>query len=232
MPSGTTTFRQNQYTSMAFQLKPNKASWRIWNLFLNHLHSNGHLHKPLGKWIHQPHQEWVWYSTDDASTIYKYQAIPQVGSHGQLRSVKTWYSIERATEARDLPFPLHPTTVTFSPGPHPIHFHSTSSNSVYPISSTSPPGNSIWLSSKTPEYLEDTDPFYQHLLGPSEALDIDIELTAHHIQTSTLLACSDGSFNPICGEGSHGWVFSSSEKLLLLKGAGPVSSNLPISSRT
>jgi hypothetical protein len=139
--------------------------------------------------------------------------------------MKTWYSIERETEARDLPFPLHPMTVTFSPGPHPIHFYSTPSNSVYPISPPSPPGNPIWISSNTPEYLEDTDPFYQHLLGPSKALDIDIELTAHLIRSSTLLACSNGSFNPICGEGSHGWVISSSEKHLLLKGAGPVSGN-------
>jgi hypothetical protein len=76
-----------------------------------------------------------------------------------------------------------------------------------------------------PTYLADTDPFYQHLLGPSDALNINLEQIIHHINSSTLLACSDGSFNPGSGEGSHGWVFSSPDKTILLKRTGPVSGN-------
>ena len=54
--------------------------------------------------------------------------------------------------------------------------------------------------------------------------DILLEL-ANRITEGTLLLCSDGSFHPHRGIGSHAWIFSTPEGEILLKGAGPIDCN-------
>ncbi len=39
------------------------------------------------------------------------------------------------------------------------------------------------------------------------------------------MTCSDGSFNPDNGKGSLGWIISTTDKVTLAKGAGPVDGN-------
>ena len=48
-----------------------------------------------------------------------------------------------------------------------------------------------------------TDPFYQYLLGPPTFFQIDEVILADAIRSGTLLACSDGTFDPTTGLGSH-----------------------------
>jgi hypothetical protein len=42
-----------------------------------------------------------------------------------------------------------------------------------------------------------------------------------YISDHSLLACSDGSFDPKVGLGSHSWLFADPEGMLLWSGAGP-----------
>ncbi len=68
----------------------------------------------------------------------------------------------------------------------------------------------------------DTPEFYQRLIGPHPPID---QQTGFHIATGieleTLITCSDGSFDPASGQGSHGWVVSTNDRIMLAKGAGP-----------
>jgi hypothetical protein len=76
-----------------------------------------------------------------------------------------------------------------------------------------------------PDYLNDTDPFYQHLLGPPDNLNVSTDEIGSLIVSGTLLVCSDGYYKPEEGTGCHGWVMASSSNNLVLQGAGPNDGN-------
>jgi len=90
---------------------------------------------------------------------------------------------------------------------------------------------SLWDQSNTPIFLESSDAFYQYLLGPPQKLAFNKAQIAVAISAGTLLACSDGSFNPRSGTGSHGWVMATPNREVLLTGAGQMSGNPRISSQ-
>ncbi len=66
-----------------------------------------------------------------------------------------------------------------------------------------PPTTSLWRSEETPDYIRNTEEFYQHLLGPPDNLNIVQTQIAKHIESNTAAACSDGSYDPQYGTGSH-----------------------------
>ena len=64
------------------------------------------------------------------------------------------------------------------------------------------------------------------LIGPFQDPEEGILLElANRITEGTLLLCSDGSFHPHRGIGSHAWIFSTPEGEILLKGAEPIDCN-------
>jgi len=76
---------------------------------------------------------------------------------------------------------------------------------------------SLWDQSHTPVFLEGSEAFYQYLLGPPDRLDFNTAQIASALSAGTLLACSDGSFDPRSGTGSHGWVMAVPSREVLLK---------------
>jgi len=65
--------------------------------------------------------------------------------------------------------------------------------------------------------------YFFRLVGPIQPPDeADLVEVVAHIQSGTLLVCSDGSFHPHRGIGSHAWVFATSTGQILLQGAVPV----------
>lgn len=105
--------------------------------------------------------------------------------------------------------------------PRPIYFFfSTPSTSPFPQTLPSTDTNT-WLAEDTPEFLRETAPFYQHLLGPPDRLHGETAHIARHIETNSALACSDGSYDPHFGTGTHSLVFSTTRKEILLQSAGP-----------
>jgi hypothetical protein len=77
-----------------------ESAWNTWRIFLQHFHVNGRLKEPLGQWLHQPHQQWKWYTTADSTQVYKYKPetnecvtfqpiLPPMTCHN-LRSFRPW----------------------------------------------------------------------------------------------------------------------------------------------
>ncbi|MFN9979514.1 MAG: hypothetical protein ACK53Y_06355, partial [bacterium] len=64
--------------------------------------------------------------------------------------------------------------MNFSSGPHPVHFTSVTSPLPFPPP-TAPPLIYLWPRHMIPDYLNDTDPFYQHLLGPPDNLNVSTD---------------------------------------------------------
>lgn len=124
---------------------------------------------------------------------------------------------------------LLPTTITNISGTDSLYFHSSPSSTPFPTLHVRPV-QTLWPLPHTPDFLLYTDPFFQYLLGPHQHLLYDSALLACELASSTLAACSDGSFNPITGFGTHGWVFASTNKTILMKGAGPMCGNPTLSS--
>jgi hypothetical protein len=91
--------------------------------------------------------------------------------------------------------------------------------SMFPQSSTEITSN-YWPAEDTPPFLRGTVPFYQHLLGPPERLNIDSENFARHLTWNTSLSCSDGSYDKQYGTGTHGWFFSTDKRTYYSKVQG------------
>jgi hypothetical protein len=123
-----------------FQPKPSKSAMRVWENFLSHIHRFGKLNNPLGPWLCESHQKWCWFSDPVTKAAYhlinkQWHCHPPITSPIQsqrLRSSKTWYSLLSFTVSHDIPRVLLPTTIEFSPGPHPIHFSHSPSQVPFP----------------------------------------------------------------------------------------------------
>jgi ribonuclease HI len=187
------------------QPRPSSAAWVIWKNFLHHFHTNGKLLTPLGSWINTIHQSWCTFELVGANIVFRHHPTPNTqGRH--LRSSRMWFSTDIFQETAELPHDVVPTTFIHHKD-NPSLFYSRPSRSVYhPQVHTFPP--SLWDQSNTPIFLEGSDAFYQYLLGPPQKSAFNMAQIAFAISAGTLLACSDGSFNPRSGTGSHGWVMA------------------------
>jgi hypothetical protein len=124
-----------------------------------------------------------------------------------------------------------PTTVTFHPDPRlSTYFFSYLSSSSFPIH-TPPPTPSLWSTHDTSEYLLNTPPFFQRILGPPHKYKtLNSTHLAERIQEGDVWACSDGSFMEELGTGTLGWVIGSSDKKIWFKSSGPVTSDPALNS--
>jgi hypothetical protein len=77
---------------------------------------------------------------------------------------------------------------------------------------------SLWPLPSTPPYLVNTAPFFQYLLGPHRLFLSKTNPLAQAIKNGTLVACSDGSYDPLTGFGSHGWGFATLSEQILIEG--------------
>ena len=84
------------------------------------------------------------------------------------------------------------------------------------------PTTTIWDLPAANHAFVDTPEFYQRIIGASPPIDSRIGgQIATGIELETLVTCSDGSFDPATQLGSHGWIISTSDKMMLAQGAGP-----------
>ncbi len=193
--------------------------------------------QPLGRWVNTPHQMWTWFFSPDNARVYRFtphtntwmsfHPVPLESSR-RLRSSKTWYSL---LQGEDTPAPTVacPTTIRFITNANSVYFYSSPSSTSLPEPPLYKPA-SIWPSNTAPPFLEGSDPFFQYLLGPPSSLHINTLNISQEIQVCTLLACSDGSFHPTYGRGTHGWVIASNTGNIVLQGAGPMSGHPDLSS--
>ncbi len=158
---------------------------------MSHFHSFEKLNNPLGPWLCESHQKWCWFYDPVTMAVYhlikeQWQSHLPITSPTQsqhLRSSRIWYSHLTFTVSYDTPRVSIPTTIEFSPGPHPIHF--SNSPSQVPFPPIHKEYSSIWQS-PIPKYLVGTDPFYQYLLGPPTFFPVDKVILADAIHSCTL----------------------------------------------
>jgi hypothetical protein len=72
-----------------------------------------------------------------------------------------------------------------------------------------------------PPPLQNTPPFFQRLIGNSPPTTSHCETLRDHINRQQLLSCSDGAYCPTTNNGSHSWIFGSSDTPCIVAGAGP-----------
>jgi ribonuclease HI len=216
---------------------PLREAWTVWKNFLQHFHTHGKLSLPLGHWTGHTHQTWFTFELSGAHIVFRknqvtdswllYQPLRTQNSHN-LRCSRIWFLTEHYREVDIVPPTVVPTTFIR----HrliPTLFYSRPSASPFAQNTTKIP-RSLWAPDHTPMFLEGSEAFYQYLLGPPDRLHFDTAQIASTLTTGTLLACSDGSFNPRTGSGSHGWVMALPSKEAVLTGSGPMSGDPKLAS--
>jgi len=190
--------------------RPPQSFWNIWYTFLQFFTRGRKLMTSLGQWTMIPHQAWEWFSDIhhtvweriDDDTWKKYTAIAPTRRQTRHSHRKYITGVIVPPPEKDL---LYPATIESQ---HSDYF--TVSISPTPFREPDPPTiPDLWRHAPPPAALENTPPFFQHLISTpptaQECQDIAQELTE-----KTLLACSDGACDPVRAVSSHGVVFSSS----------------------
>ncbi len=190
--------------------RPPQSFWNIWYTFLQFFTRGWKLMTSLGQWTMIPHQAWKWFSDIhhtvweriDDDTWKKYTAIAPTRRQTRHSHRKYITGVIVPPPEKDL---LYPATIESQ---HSDYF--TVSISPTPFREPDPPTiPDLWRHAPPPAALENTPPFFQHLISTpptaQECQDIAQELTE-----KTLLACSDGACDPVRAVSSHGVVFSSS----------------------
>jgi ribonuclease HI len=118
-----------------------------------------------------------------------------------------------------IPVILHPATVyitTKYPGYFQINY------STNPFPDTLPDSAPVWDADPTTHAFVDTPEFYSRLLSHNLPTSFHTgQDIATSLELETLVACSDGSYDPNQKIGGHGWVLSTTDRKTILEGAGP-----------
>lgn len=213
------------------QQRPPASAWKLWQIALAHISTNGILHQRLGKWTEQSHQRWTWFCHSSQALIYhlgpdnswqEYHPVsPVAASSRTTRQTKIWYNLQHSHPISPNASELLPTTIYQDPLFDDDLLYDIPSSSAFPTTSQQSQ-QSIWDLDDSLHILADTSEFYQRLIGPLPQLNEHEGMTTvHQLELETLLACSDGSYYQESHTGSHGWVLASNEQTILLQGAGP-----------
>jgi hypothetical protein len=195
------------------QVQPTEPAWQQWRVALQYISTRSKLHQPLGSWTSIPHQLWEWFAHRTLPIVYRkhndnswleFHPIPTSGPLCITHQTKIWYALDNGSPSSPNTHQILPTTLHCTPPQSTDRYYSAPSSSTFPLASSSSP-NSLWPATADIHAFVDTPEFFQRLIGPSPVLDESITADiATHIETGTLLTCSDGSFTPDTGTGSHG----------------------------
>ena len=186
---------------------------------------------PLGPWLRLPHQKWKWYKDHNSDAVYLnsgedtwflHTPVPSpVQATRRTRQTRVWYNCDNAIQQEPNGLSLVPTTL-YRDSRFPSFFHQVPSPTGIPPTTPPLPQESIWNLPPTDHAFVDTPEFYQRLIGltPPHTFAAGFDI-ATGLELETLVTCSDGSFDPDKKMGSHGWIISTTEKVMLAKGAGP-----------
>ena len=148
-----------------------------------------------------------------------------VPSHSQrtTRQTKIWYQLGMGQPSTPEAMELVPATLTYDDQYEPTKFYVNSSMSCIPPESVPSPGASYSTIESPLQALDDMPEFYQRMLGPLPSMADQATLSiVHGMELETLVACSDGSYDPMTKRGSHGWLFANEgHQDPLFQGAGP-----------
>jgi hypothetical protein len=81
--------------------------------------------------------------------------------------------------------------------------------------------HTLWNPTQVPPELSDTPSFYQHLIGPNPPTASQCAEIASALEQDTeLLGCSDGSYVEDSAQCTHGWLFASEIRQVIVEGNG------------
>ena len=215
------------------QESPPPQDWHLWRVALNHVSRNNKLQHPLGSWLNRPHQQWEWYIDPTTQMAYRKQTDQTWTAHTPgpspmpttrtTRTTRAWYHKQDYKRINIETPTLHPATIYVNMT-YPDYFQVDYSTT--PIPDTTPPHAHIWDQDPTAHAFVDTPDFYKRLLGTKPLSSNEVEQDiATNLELETLVACSDGSFNPDKAVGGHGWIISTKDKQVIIEGAGPADGN-------
>mmetsp|Transcript_24137 Transcript_24137/g.34594 ORF Transcript_24137/g.34594 Transcript_24137/m.34594 type:complete len:1267 (+) Transcript_24137:682-4482(+) len=227
---------------------PSPKAWRQWNTAIQYLLYKGKLIQPLGVWTKRPHQQWGWVvRLSDMVLFHKHQnGWEKFSPEGKIdkrttrKAKKPWYFRDKGSTSLPPEGIIAAVTPVFNvtdgdlftviwSEPLPPRRGRQQERSTHPIdeddSSTSAQSENIQMPQLLPKFLENVEAseYFRRLVGPIQyPSEADILEIITNIISGTLLVCSDGSFSPHSGTGSHAWVFATAEGQALLQGAGPI----------
>jgi len=203
--------------------------------------------KPLGEWKTRPHQQWSWIvRLTDMVLFHRHsqgweQFYPAGANVTRVtRSTeRVWYFIN-APQISDPPTgelaAATPSfnvmdgdllTITWSgkfPPPERTQLVEMA-QTQHEEASEALQASTLYLPQMLPNFIAsiNASDYFRHLVGPiQQPREEDLVEITSYIRSGTLLVCSDGSFHPHSGMGSHAWVFATSTGHILLQGAGPI----------
>ena len=206
---------------------PSPKVWEQWNRALTFLLYKGKLRTALGVWKTRPHQKWAWVVRLTDMVLFHcgsqgwekfYPAVPNL-SRSTRSSHKPWYFKDESTQSNppegevaaaspifnDLDGGLF--TIRWSTKIPAIRQGSIlHSGSTSEESRSSSKAETIILPSLVPSFNEGLkhSAYFDRLVGPVQApTEADLLEIIACISSETLLVCSDGSFYPHKGTGSH-----------------------------
>jgi hypothetical protein len=205
------------------QGNPSRSDWKLWASALQTLHSNYVLLQPI---MHSglQHQPWFWYldknkslfhCTDHTSWVVCPPSYPQ---RSLTRSHYLCYKKALLTPCTQPPPPLHTTSVQ----EYPRGILQAIPDYSMSIRPGPPQLDPIQVTSQSTPTYPSHHPFYLHLLSSLTLDDEQSMAIVSSIQQGTLVACCDGSFDPITRKAAFGLVLADSgAKVHLLKLYGP-----------
>lgn len=225
---------------------PSPKAWKQWNRALQYLLYKGKLQKPLGKWKKRPHQKWAWLIRLEDMVLF--HRLPQGWEtfhpieYGAVRATRSttkfWYfrtnGVPSAPPEGDIAVATPQfnvidgelfTIICSERLPPPRLQHTVQRPETTIATSQETYDESIDLPLLLPDFLSgiETSPYFRRLVGPIQMpQEEDLVEIVSSIITGTLFMCSDGSFHPHQGTGSHAWVFATATGQILLQGAGPI----------
>ncbi len=209
------------------QPSPPRQDWALWSRTLCHLETAGKLSKPLGSWVAMGHQKWSSFYDPSTSEVHIHEPngwnvhtpIYRSSNYNTRSSIKPWYNKDTGQPSVLPDKPLYPASILLDPLYHDSLFQIAVSASIIPHNSplTVPHHNREEV-----DLSVEPHPYYKELLcWDTTSMTLHIATLADAILKNDLHICADGAYRSTIGQGSHAWVFSTSNQDILWKGAGP-----------
>jgi len=192
------------------QGRPPPTDWQVWRSSLQPLAQGDSLNEPLDMAICPSHQDYFWFM-DSSYTLYNQndsnwtQYLPS--STRPQRKPNQRYARSNGS-ACSMPaailFPASVTEISSS------ILEAVTSND--PVLTVPPPESQVTLPSLQLHDLQlATNPFYSYLLGDLSLSSIQMTQLLDSLGQGLLLACSDGSYDPITNMAAYGMVFGTEQ---------------------
>jgi hypothetical protein len=207
------------------QPSPPRCDWKLWENTLNHLEDHGKLTTPISGWLSPGHQRWLSYYDPRNQNIYiqgplgwtKHSPILRPSPYTTRSSTQLWFSLSTNNHSAIVEQALVPASILLDP---------PFDDDIFSISispTTLPSEEHVAL---TDHILRDESndtltphPYYLEILQwDKNSISMCVPAINDAITLHDLHICADGASRKTVGQGSHAWVFSTSDRNITNRG--------------